>query len=76
MLLTSCETCKPDPIVITETVNPPAVTFPEFPSIDGVEYSEDFTTVYVPANVWIALAQYGLDVKKTEDQYKAFRSEN
>lgn len=73
MLLISCETCNPE--IITKTVNPPAVVFPEFPSIDGVEYSEDSLTVYVPAHVWIALAQYGLDVKKTEDQYKAFRQD-
>jgi hypothetical protein len=49
------------------------VIFPDFPSIEGVEYLDGF--VKIPDYVWISIAQYGLDVKKTEDQYKAFRSE-
>ena len=73
MLLVSCKTLEPETVIVTKTVLPPEVIFPDFPAIDGIEYLDGF--VKVPDYVWISLAQYGLDVKKTEDQYKAFRSE-
>lgn len=76
IILSGCCTIpEPEIIVHTETVLPQEITFPDIPKIENIDYSEDETIVYVPADIWVKIAEYMLDVKKAEELYKLFRSE-
>ncbi len=74
VFVTSCRTI-PEPIIVTKTVLPQEVIFPSVPEIEGITYNEDETIVYVPESVWMRIAGYMVDVQKTEELYKLFRSE-
>jgi hypothetical protein len=69
MLLISCKSLEPMILL------PPEVNFPSVPLIEGIEYSADGQTVYVPAEVWIDIAEYMIDVNTTEELYRMFREE-
>ena len=70
LLLAACET---SPEVVTETILPPRVEFPDPPAPYGVEYGED--TVTIPAELWIQIAEYYIDVEATEEKYRRVRAE-
>jgi hypothetical protein len=59
--------------VVTETILPPRVEFPDPPTPYGVEYGED--TVTIPAELWIQIAEYYIDVQATEEKYRRIREE-
>jgi hypothetical protein len=58
---------------VIETVLPPAIEFPDPPAPYGVEYGED--TVTIPAELWIQIAEYYIDVQATEEKYMKIREE-
>ena len=71
-IISSCHTI-PEPIIVKEQVLPQEVKFPSIPVIENIEYSEDEKIVYVPDYIWMNIAEYMLDVKKTEELYLLFR---
>ena len=75
MIISSCCTipAHDEPIIIKEQVLPQQVEFPELPKIENIDYSDDELTVYVPSYIWMNIAGYMLDVKKTEELYLLFR---
>jgi uncharacterized lipoprotein YajG len=70
LLLTQCAS---SPEVVTETVLPPAIEFPDPPAPYGVEYGDG--TVTIPAELWVQIAEYYIDVEATEQKYRAIREE-
>lgn len=85
LILSSCCTIPEhdEPIIVKEQVLPQEIKFPSVPKVEGIDYSDevdefgnpDPKTVYVPADIWVKIAEYMLDVKKAEELYKLFRSE-
>lgn len=70
--LTSCTTSQ---TVVEKTILPPAIEFPLIPEPFGVEYSEDGSTVSIPAEYWVQLAKYMIDTEAAIEKYLAIRDE-
>lgn len=70
LLLTSCETTKVE--YVREV---PEVSFPIFPSPDGVTYNEESDTVTAPLDWYLAVAEYKIDVDAVEEYLRRLREE-
>lgn len=60
-------------MVVEKPILPPEVSFPAPPIPEGVEYSADGQTVYVPSDLWIQIAEYYIDVEETRKKYLIYR---
>lgn len=76
LLSASCQTTQTE-APPTEPPEPQVeLTFPDFPAPgDAVTLDEEANTVTMPLDYWLSITDYVIDVRETEEKYKAIHGE-